>query len=418
MVTKIQIAVVFVLSWHGVASALEPDEILVIANRQISASERIAEYYCEKRKIPKKNIIYLALGYNPRETISRNDYERSLALPIRRELQRRFPGEIRCLVTTYGIPIKVGPRRMLPGMGGKLNELKRLLHQEKQRLEQLEKDPELDQVQVTTQKKQINEKVARMQLKINRISGKETNASVDSELSMVRFRPYDLYRWQPNMLRGDILGLGFRTLMVSRLDGPGYEIIKGLIDKALTAEETGLKGIAYIDSRGLKQRDLYGYFDQSLRDLAAFIRSSTKMPIKTEQTGQLFTPGSCPQTAVYCGWYSVKKYVDAFDFVDGAVGFHIASFEAQQLRDPNSSTWCPAMLADGITATLGAVNEPYLHAFPPPNIFFAELIKGGCLVEAYYYSKPFNSWQFVLIGDPLYRPFKKNKRPQTSDSRP
>jgi len=63
MVTKIQIAVVFVLSWHGVASALEPDEILVIANRQISASERIAEYYCEKRKIPKKNIIYLALPY-------------------------------------------------------------------------------------------------------------------------------------------------------------------------------------------------------------------------------------------------------------------------------------------------------------------------------------------------------------------
>jgi uncharacterized protein (TIGR03790 family) len=418
MVTKIQIAVVFVLSWHGVASALEPDEILVIANRQISASERIAEYYCEKRKIPKKNIIYLALGYNPRETISRDDYERSLALPIRRALQRRFPGEIRCLVTTYGIPIKVGARGMLPGMGGKLNELKRLLSQEKLRLEQLEKDPELDQVQVTTQKKQINEKIARMQLKINRISGKETNASVDSELSMLLFRPYDLYRWQPNMLRGDVLGLGFRTLMVSRLDGPGYEIIKGLIDKALTAEETGLKGIAYIDSRGLKQRDLYGYFDQSLRDLAAFIRSSTKMPIKTEQTGQLFTPGSCPQTAVYCGWYSVKKYVDAFDFVDGAVGFHIASFEAQQLRDPNSSTWCPAMLTDGITATLGAVNEPYLHAFPPPNIFFAELIKGGCLVEAYYYSKPFNSWQFVLIGDPLYRPFKKNKRPQTSDSRP
>jgi len=56
------------------------------------------------------------------------------------------------------------------------------------------------------------------------------------------------------MLRGDVLGLGFRTLMVSRLDGPGYEIIKGIIDKALTAEETGLKGIAYIDSRGFNQR--------------------------------------------------------------------------------------------------------------------------------------------------------------------
>ncbi|HUU17567.1 MAG TPA: TIGR03790 family protein [Sedimentisphaerales bacterium] len=408
MMFKNVAAIALILLGGGIGFALEPDEILVIANRQISASERIAEYYCEKRKIPKKNIIYLALGYNPREGISRDEYERSLALPIRRALQRRFPDEIRCLVTTYGIPIKVGSRGLLPGMGGKLNELKLQVSEEKQKLEQLEKDPELDQVQVSTRKKQINEKIARMQLEIDRISGKETNASVDSELSMVLFQPYDLYRWQPNMLRGDVLGLGFRTLMVSRLDGPSYEIIKGLIDKALTAEETGLKGIAYIDSRGFKQKDLYGYFDQSLRDLAAFIRSSTKMPIKAEQTGQLFMPGSCPQTAVYCGWYSVKKYVDAFDFVDGAVGFHIASFEAQQLRDPNSNTWCPAMLTDGITATLGAVNEPYLHAFPPPNIFFAELIKGGCLVEAYYYSKPFNSWQFVLIGDPLYRPFKKS----------
>jgi len=98
--------------------------------------------------------------------------------------------------------------------------------------------------------------------------------------------------------------------------------------------------------------------------------------------------------------------VDAFDFVDGAVGFHIASYEAQKLRDPSSSTWCAAMLRDGITATLGAVDEPYLHSFPQPKEFFAELFKGSCLVEAYYRTKPFNSWQLVLIGDPLYRPFK------------
>ncbi len=411
MVIRIRIAVFFVLLVCSGVFALEPDETLVIANRQISASERIAEYYCKKRKIPKKNIIYLALGYEPRERISRDDYERSLALPIRRELQRRFPGEIRCLVTTYGIPIKVGPRGMLPGMGGKLNELKGLLRQQKQKIEQLEKNLALDRKQVSIQKKQINQTISRTQLEIDRISGKETNASVDSELSMVLFWPYDLYRWRPNTLRDDVLGLGFRTLMVSRLDGPNYKIIKGLVDKALTAEKKGLTGIAYIDSRGIpikSGKDLYGHFDQSLRDLAAFIRSSTKMPIKEEQTEQLFIPKSCPQTAVYCGWYSLGKYVDAFDFVDGAVGFHIASFEAQNLRDPNSSTWCAAMLADGITATLGAVDEPYLHTFPQPKVFFAELFKGGCLVEAYYHTKPFNSWQLVLIGDPLYRPFKEN----------
>jgi uncharacterized protein (TIGR03790 family) len=65
------------------------------------------------------------------------------------------------------------------------------------------------------------------------------------------------------------------------------------------------------------------------------------------------------------------------------------------------------MLRDGITATLGAVAEPYLHSFVEPKVFFLELYKGKCLVEAYYRTKPFNSWQLVLIGDPLYRPFKK-----------
>ena len=131
------------------------------------------------------------------------------------------------------------------------------------------------------------------------------------------------------------------------------------------------------------------------------------MPVREDRTRELFPVGACPRTAIYCGWYSVKKYVDAFDFVDGAIGYHIASFEAVSLRDPNSSQWCPAMLKDGITATLGPVAEPYLHAFPEPKAFFQELFNGSCLVEAYYRTKPFNSWQLVLIGDPLYRPFKK-----------
>jgi uncharacterized protein (TIGR03790 family) len=132
------------------------------------------------------------------------------------------------------------------------------------------------------------------------------------------------------------------------------------------------------------------------------------MAVKEERTGKLFAPGACPQTAIYCGWYSLKKYIDAFDFVDGAIGYHIASLEAVGLRDSNSSRWCPAMLKDGITATFGAVAEPYLNSFPEPKAFFRQLFNGYCLVEAYYRTKPFNSWQLVLISDPLYTPFKKS----------
>jgi uncharacterized protein (TIGR03790 family) len=209
------------------------------------------------------------------------------------------------------------------------------------------------------------------------------------------------------MLKNDVMGLSFRTLMVSRLDGPDYRIVKGLIDKAIKTEKTQLKGVAYIDSRGIVKKDLYGHFDQSLRDLTMLTRLQTEIPVEEERTASPFAPGSCPRTAIYRGWYSLRKYVDSFDFVDGAIGYHISSFEAVNLRDPNCGQWCPSMLRDGITATLGAVAEPYLHSFPEPRTFFGELYKGRCLVEAYYRAKQFNSWQLLLIGDPLYRPFKK-----------
>jgi len=44
---------------------------------------------------------------------------------------------------------------------------------------------------------------------------------------------------------------------------------------------------------------------------------------------------------------------------------------------------------------------------PLPLDFFKELFEGRCLAEAFYRTNPFNSWQLVLIGDPLYTPFRK-----------
>lgn len=385
--------------------ALEPDEILIIANGNRSESLAIAQYYCAKRGVPTENILTLRLGTKLDYTISRANYEKQMAEPIReRLLSLGSSGHIKCLLTTYGVPVKVGGRGPLEGQVDKLKQLRGLVEQEKHELEQLKKNGS------AKQKGNANRKLVQLQSKINHIIGKETGASVDSELSMVLFGNYELYRWQPNILKNNLAFLSFNSLMVCRLDGPQTLIAKGLVNKAITAEKTGLTGIAYIDSRGMaedRKRYSFGYYDQSLRDLAAFTRLRTKLTVKEERTEKLFAAGACPRTAIYCGWYSLKKYIDAFDFVDGAIGYHISSWEAVNLRDPNSSQWCPAMLKDGITATLGAVAEPYLHSFPEPKAFFMELYNGRCLVEAYYRTKPFNSWQLVLIGDPLYRPFKK-----------
>ncbi len=404
MLVRANIVILLILVCSGAAFALQPDEILVLANGDNAASVRIARYYCLKRNVPKDNILRLSLGVKLNDTISRNDYERFLVEPIRKELfTKRQPGKIRCLLTTYGVPYKVDGRGPLKYLQGNLKELEESAEQEKNVLKRLEESEKIN----SPEYKQASYKLVRLQVDIDRINGRETRASVDSELSMVLAGDYELYRWQPNTLKNNLLGLSLGTLMVSRLDGPSYNLVNGLIDKAIAAEKTGLKGIAYIDSQGIATKDISGYFDQSLRDLATLTRSQTDLLVKEETTEKLFPPGACPQTAIYCGWYSLKKYVDAFDFVDGAVGYHISSWEAIDLHDPNSTQWCPAMLTDGITATLGAVAEPYLHAFPEPREFFLELFKGNCLVEAFYHTKPFNSWQLLLLGDPLYTPFKK-----------
>ena len=401
-------AILFVFIYCQTSSALEPNEILIIANKDISESIQVAQYYCEKRNVPAENILELSLGTSLKGNINRDQYEKQIAEPIRKNFfERKLLGKIKCLLTVYGVPIKVGPRGILTEQMGSLEELQELIDKLKSKLDQLKQDGLTNSLEY----KDSNRQLTQLKSAADMINGKETNASVDSELSMVLFNSYELYRWQPNPLHKDFndsSNIRSAILMVSRLDGPGSEIAMGLIDKAVTAEKNGLKGTAYIDTRGINGKSEYAHYDKSLRDLVIFTRSKAKFPVVQERTAKLFEPNSCPETALYCGWYSLKKYIDAFDFVDGAIGYHIASFEAVSLRDPNSSQWCPSMLMDGITATLGPVAEPYLHAFPEPKAFFVELFEGASLVEAYYHTKPFNSWQLILIGDPLYRPFRNS----------
>ena len=60
-----------------------------------------------------------------------------------------------------------------------------------------------------------------------------------------------------------------------------------------------------------------------------------------------------------------------------------------------------------MAATLGPVAEPYLFSFPLPDQFFPLLMTGKLtLLEVYFLTVPQVSWMQILIGDPLYQPFK------------
>ena len=131
------------------------------------------------------------------------------------------------------------------------------------------------------------------------------------------------------------------------------------------------------------------------------------LPTVLNDTDLLFQQGEASKAALYCGWYSLAQYVDAFTWQEGAVAYHIASAECITLKRDGSQVWCKRLLEEGVAATIGPVAEPYVQGFPLPQLFFGLLLDGDfTLVEAYSLSLPFISWKMVLIGDPLYQPFR------------
>jgi len=151
---------------------------------------------------------------------------------------------------------------------------------------------------------------------------------------------------------------------------------------------------------------MHAAFDSAIHRSAQALEQANTIPVVIDDKESLFEQGSNLDAALYCGWYSLAKYVDAFNWQKGSVGYHIASSECTTLKEPNSQVWCKMMLMKGVAATIGPVFEPYLGAFPLPEFFFGYLVDGYLsLVECYSLSSRFLSWQMVLIGDPLYKPF-------------
>ncbi|MDD5168190.1 MAG: TIGR03790 family protein, partial [Syntrophales bacterium] len=239
-------------------------------------------------------------------------------------------------------------------------------------------------------------------------------AALDSELALV-LHDYPLLGWIPNPQF-----VGYRPklsnklkkdlFMVSRLDGPSVSIVRRIIDDSLLTEERGLGGTAYFDARWPHSTDeplsAYAYYDWSIHRAAELVRAKGMKAILDEKEA-LFQPGECPEAALYCGWYSLGKYIDAFQWVRGAVGYHIASQECNTLKKSGSTVWCKAILEKGAAVTIGPVGEPYIQAFPPPDLFFKYILAGKMpLAECFARSNPYLSWKMVLIGDPLYRPFR------------
>jgi uncharacterized protein (TIGR03790 family) len=406
-------AILFMHVITGVTEgALAPEEIAVLVNINSPDSIRIGTLYTELRNVPPDQLIKVSVP--AQEGVSRRHYEELIQEPVRKAVSELYKRgrKIRCILTTYGIPLKIGPVRSLIVPEEEINKYERMIKQKNEQHSVLNKKRKMGNhgdEDLNRAIHKLNSELGELNFKLKRLKGHDTVAAVDSELALLLVPDYPLAGWQHNPeflhARGKIDYTG-QVLMVSRLDGPTPELAEGLIRTAVKVERNGLYGTLYLDARGKTGKDPYGQFDEDIRRTAQILKQSP-LPVVLDNLPDLFRPGEAPSAALYCGWYSLGEYRDAFQWVEGAVGYHVASAEAKSLHDPSRQYWVKSMIEKGVIATLGPVTEPYLSAFPPPSLFFPLLMSGRyALAEVFAMTNPLLSWRMILVGDPLYNPFR------------
>ncbi len=396
------------------AGALAPREIAVVVNSRSPDSLRIGGSYIRLRSIPPAHLITINVA--PEEEVSRKDYDELIAAPVREAINRLLGKgkHIRCIVTTYGVPLRISAVRPLIIPEGVIQGYRSMKKQKQERLSALRKMRRESKksgkdlhAELSKEMRRLRKEIERLNREIGRLRGAGTVAAVDSELALVLAPDYRLEGWQPNpaYIPNRRRGITFpgKVLMVSRLDAPRPDLAGTLARTAVEVEKTGLDGRIYLDARGLKGKGAYALFDEDIRRTARILGQGPMPVILDNRPGLI---DHAPYAALYCGWYRLGRYADVFQWTKGAVGYHVASIEARSLHDPDGRYWVKGMIERGVIATLGPVAEPYLTAFPLPSLFFPLLMSGRyTLAEVFALSNPYLSWRMILIGDPLYNPF-------------
>ncbi len=358
----------------------DPAHVVVVANSRSADSVEVAKFYLQRRGIPEKNLILIDAPTDA--DVTWKVFVEQVFNPLRQQLtgagwidatathQRDAEGrlgyvfyghQIDFLVVCYGVPVRITNDPVL--LAAHSNPTLR---------------PEFN----------TNE------------------AAVDSELSLLAeaepptagFFPNALY----NKLEPDFLSRS-RVVRVARLDGPSAAAAKGLVESALLGESRGVQGRGYIDLTGPNPKG-----DEWLEGTAQILRQLGYDVSENRERGLFTWADRFDAPAFYFGWWSWEMsgpIADpSFRFPPGAVAIHIHSFSGEMIRD-GAKRWDGPLVARGIAATVGNVFEPYLELTHNPQLFLAALARGRTTGEAAYFSVPVLSWQTMLVGDPLYRPF-------------
>jgi uncharacterized protein (TIGR03790 family) len=382
------------------------DRVVVVANKRLPESAKLARFYMEKRGIPENHLILLDTATG--ETISREDFNTSLRNPLLRELRERsliealegqtddfgrdtvilIDTKIRYLVTLYGIPV----------------------HITEASVEETD-DTELRTAAFSRTQPNLVEAFTSGPMARN-------EAAVDSELALLLRRDIPMVGFFPNPLFGKSnLAMTENILRVCRLDGPSPRAVRGMINHALEGERFGLKGRAYVD-----EDTRQGGFAQGNNWLRETAQTFARMgyDLTHDRAKSTIPPDErIDQPVLYAGWYEWNINAPfthpGFRFPAGAIAAHLHSFSARPLRSKDKG-WAGPFIERGVSATFGNTAEPYLSLTHRFNMFFAALAQGTLFGDAAYFAMPALSWQGIFLGDPLYHPFRASVDDQLAEA--
>ncbi len=104
-------------------AALTPDQVAVVINGNIPGSWQVGRYYIKARNIPATHLIVLDLENHNVNDVPVPYYTTRIADTIKQVLrERHLEKQIKCLVTTYGIPLRVGRQMPTPAQMRDLSE--------------------------------------------------------------------------------------------------------------------------------------------------------------------------------------------------------------------------------------------------------------------------------------------------------
>jgi uncharacterized protein (TIGR03790 family) len=355
------------------ASAQTPDNVLLVVNETSPASVQVGDYYARKRALPQDHVVHLKAPIT--ETVSRSDYNTTIAAPIESALAKGgLQDQVLYIVLTKGVPLRIAGTSGFQGTTASVDSELTLLY-----------------------RNLLGEDTP--------VVGRIPNPYFLGDRPLAEAKPFTRALWD--------------IYLVTRLDGFTVDDVLKLIDRGAAPASAG--SIVLDEKATLVDRGGDQWLEQAADRLR---RSGAGDRVVLEDTKALAT--ATGPVIGYFSWGSndpanhLRRF--GFTFAPGAIGGMFVSTDGRTFVEPPAD-WAPSppvggplwmgsfqslagdLIRDGITGVAAHVSEPFLDATIRPQVLFPAYLSGFNLAESFYLAMPFLSWQTIVIGDPLCAPF-------------